>query len=174
MPKKKNKDDIRGGDPQLEPRSANDSQVTLAVAMNPSEANPLGNIHGGHIMKLVDEAGGLTAIRHARRPAVTVAMDSMRFLSPVRIGDLVTLRARVNWIGRTSLEIGIRVEAEEVMTGRVTHTNSAYAVYVALDAGGRPTPVPPLKLETDEDRRRWEQGAERQKARLARAKRRAD
>jgi acyl-CoA hydrolase len=163
--------DARGGDPALEPKHARESQVTLAAGMNPADANPLGDVHGGTIMKLVDEAGGLCAIRHARRPTVTVTMDSMSFLSPVKVGDLVTLRASINWIGRTSIEVGIRVEAENVMTGRVSHTNSAYAVYVALDENGRPTPVPPLIVDSDEQRRRWDEGARRQEHRLARSHR---
>ncbi len=164
--------DVRGGDPRLAPKRAKDSQVTLAVGMNPADANPLGDVHGGQIMKLVDEAGGLCAIRHARRPTVTVAMDSMTFLSPVKVGDLVTFRASINWIGRTSMEVGIRVEAENVMTGEVTHTNSAYLVYVALDENGRPTPVPPLIVESHEEQRRWDEGARRQEHRLTRAQRR--
>lgn len=138
--------------------------------MNPADANPLGDIHGGVIMKLVDEAGGLCAARHARKPVVTVAMDSISFLSPVHIGDLVTLNASVNWVGKTSMEVGIRVEAENVLTGEVTHTNSAFAVYVALDALGRPSPVPPLILETAEEKRRWKDGARRQETRLERSR----
>jgi uncharacterized protein (TIGR00369 family) len=165
------KPDMRGGDPKLEAKRVQDSQVTLAVAMNPADANPLGDVHGGVIMKLVDEAGGICAIRHARRPTVTVTMDSVTFLSPVRVGDLVTLRASINWVGRTSIEVGIRVEAENVLTGQVTHTNSAYAVYVALDDGGKPTPVPPLLLENDEELRHWEEGVHRQGHRLARTHR---
>lgn len=163
---------VRGGDPALSPKHIRDSQLTLAVAMNPADANPLGDVHGGVIMKLVDEAGGICAIRHARRPTVTVAMDSMSFLSPVRVGDLVTFRASINWVGRTSIEVGIRVEAENVLTGQVTHTNSAYVVYVALDDNGKPTPVPPVILETDQERERWEEGEHRQAHRLARAHRR--
>src|SRR5919202_2464203 len=142
----------RGGDPELEPKRVKDSELALAVAMNPADANPLGDVHGGVIMKLVDEAGGVFAIRHARRPVVTVTLDSMSFLSPVRVEDLVTLRASVNWVGRSSIEVGIKVQAENVLTGDVTHTNSAYAVYVALDDDGRPTPVPPLIVETDDER----------------------
>ncbi len=161
--------DIRGGDPSLPPKRAHDSEVTLAVGMNPADANALGDVHGGHIMKLVDEAGGICAIRHSRRPTVTVAMDSMTFLSPVGVGDLVTFRATINWIGRTSIEVGVRVEAENILTGEVTHTNSAYLVYVALDENGRPTPVAPLILESEAQRRRWEEGARRQEHRLARA-----
>jgi uncharacterized protein (TIGR00369 family) len=168
---KEQQSDIRGGNLNLMPRSSRDSELTLAVAMNPADANPLGNVHGGVIMKLVDEAGGLCAIRYARRPTVTIAIDSMTFHSPVRIGNLLSLRARVNWVGRTSMEIGVRVEAENVMTGQVTHTNSAYAVYIALDDNGQPMAVPPLWLEDDEARRRWDEGAERQKIRLQRAHR---
>ncbi|MBI4670382.1 MAG: acyl-CoA thioesterase [Chloroflexi bacterium] len=138
--------------------------------MNPDLANALGNVHGGEIMKLVDEAGGFAAMKHARNVAVTVAMDSMTFLSPVHVGALVTLNASVNWVGRTSIEVGVRVEAENVVTGQVTHTNSAYLVYVALDQHGRSTPVPPLLLETDEERRRWEEAAARQAHRLEQGK----
>ncbi len=163
--------DIRGGDPALQPKRVHDSELTLAVAMNPADANALGDVHGGQIMKIVDEAGGICAIRHARRPTVTVAMDSMTFLSPVQVGNLVTFRAMINWVGRTSIEVGVRVEAEDVLTGQVTHTNSAYLVYVALDENGRPTPVPPLIVETEGQRRRWEEGARRQEHRLARAQR---
>ncbi len=162
---------VRGGDPSLTPKRVSDSQTTLAVAMNPADANPLGDVHGGVIMKLLDEAGGLCAIRHARRPTVTVAVDSITFLSPVRVGELVTLRGSVNWVGRTSIEVGVRVEAENVLTGEVTHTNSAYAVYVALDDEGKPTPVPPLLIETERERRHWEEGAHRQEHRLTRAHR---
>ncbi len=160
--------DIRGGDLKFPAKCSSDSEVTLSQQMMPSDANPLGNVHGGHIMKLVDEAGGLAAMRHARRPVVTVAMDSMSFLSPVRVGHLLTLRARVNWVGKSSIEVGIRVEAENPVTGEITHTNSAFAVFVAMDDSGRPTNIPPLILESDEERRRWIEGEERQEIRLQR------
>lgn len=162
--------DIRGGDPHLSPKRSRESQVELSQQMMPSDANPLGNVHGGHIMKLIDEAGALAAMRHARHPVVTITMDSVSFLSPVRVGHLLTLRASVNWVGKTSLEVGVRVEAEDPITGEITHTNSAYAVYVALDNQGKPCSVPPLILETDADRRRWAEAEERQKIRLERAK----
>jgi acyl-CoA hydrolase len=161
----------RGGDPRFAPKRAADSQVTLSQQMMPSDANPLGNIHGGAIMKLVDEAGGLSAMRHARRPVVTVTVDSMSFLSPVKVGHLLTLRASVNWVGTTSIEVGVRVEAENPITGEITHTNSAFAVYVALDDDGKPCPVPPLILETDEEKRRWEEAEARQELRLRRGHR---
>ncbi len=141
--------------------------------MQPEHANALGNVHGGVVMKLIDEAGGLSAARHARRPAVTVAVDSLRFLSPVHVGDFVTLTAHLNWTGRTSMEVEVHVEAENLYTGQKTHTNSAYLVYVALDQAGHPIEVPGLVLETEEERQRWMQGAQRQADRLARAKREA-
>jgi uncharacterized protein (TIGR00369 family) len=162
--------DIRGGDPQLLARRAAETQITLSQQMMPSDANPLGNVHGGCIMKLVDEAGALAAMRHARRPVVTVTMDSISFLSPVRVGQLLILRSSVNWVGRTSIEVGVRVEAEDPITGEITHTNSAYAIFVALSDEGKPCPVPPLILETDEDRRRWDQAEKRQEVRLQRGR----
>jgi len=162
--------DIRGGDPSLMPKSVSDSQVRLSLPMNPELANALGNVHGGEIMKLVDEAGGFAAMKHARNVTVTVAMDSMTFLSPVHVGALLSLNASVNWVGRTSIEVGVRVEAENVVTGQIIHTNSAYLVYVALDQYGQSTPVPPLVLETEEERRRWQDGAARQAHRLEQSK----
>ena len=162
--------DARGGDSRLVGKRASESQIELNQQMMPSDANPLGNVHGGHIMKLIDEAGALAAMRHARRPVVTITMDSVSFLSPVRVGHLLTLRGSVNWIGKTALEVGVRVEAENPITGEITHTNSAYAVYVALDDQGKPCSVPPLILENDEDRRRWDEAEARQQIRLQRTK----
>lgn len=144
-----------------------DSQVTLSQVMMPEHANPMGNVHGGVIMKLADEAGGLCAIRHAQRRVVTIAIDSMTFHSPVHVGNLVMLHASLNWVGRSSLEVGVRVTAENPLTGECTHTNSAYLVYVALDDQGRPVEVRPLILETDEERRRWINAEKRQQYRLA-------
>ncbi len=144
-----------------------ESAVVISRLMNPSDANPLGIVHGGEILKMVDEAGGLSAMRHARSPVVTVRLDSMTFLEPIYVGDLVIVKAMVNWVGRTSMEVGIRVEAENPVTGQRTHTNSAYAVYVALDDQGRPKPVPPLILETEEEKRRWREAEERQQIRLS-------
>ena len=138
--------------------------------MMPSDANPLGKVHGGYIMKLIGEAGGFAAMRHARRPVVTVAMDSITFLSPVGVGHLLTLHGKVNWVGTSSIEVGVHVEAENPITGEITHTNSAFAVFVALDDESHPTSVPPLILETEEDRRRWAEGEERQQRRLQRSK----
>lgn len=152
----------------MQPRSVGESQVTLSQLMQPEHANNLGNVHGGVVMKLIDEAGALCSARHARRPTVTVAVDSLTFLEPVHLGDLVTFHARLTYVGRTSMEVEVCVEAEEITTGRRRVTNRAFAVYVALDERGRPAPVPPLRLETDEERLRWEQGRQRQAERLAR------
>ncbi len=148
------------------------SSTILSRLMNPSDANPLGIVHGGEILKMVDEAGGLAAMRHAGSAVVTVRLDSMTFLEPIYVGNLVIVKAMVNWVGRTSMEVGIRVEAEDPMTGKRVHTNSAYAVYVALDEEGHPRPVPRLIIETEEERRRWEAAEERQRIRLAQAQRR--
>jgi acyl-CoA hydrolase len=117
-------------------------------------------------MKLVDEAGALTCMRHAQRKVVTVAIDSMVFRNPIRIGDLVLLNSEVTYTGRTSMEAEVQVLAENPITGIRTHTNTAYLVYVALDDAGRSTPVPPLLAETEDEKRRMEQAIERQKHRL--------
>ena len=145
----------------LPKRTVAQSRVSLSRLMLPEHANPLGNVHGGAIMKLIDEAGAICGMRHARRPCVTVTVDSITFYSPVRVGELVTCSARVRYVGETSIEVGVRVRAENPMTGDVTHTNSARLVYVALDEHGRPARVPGLVLETDEERRGWEQARER-------------
>src|SRR5712691_2976997 len=134
------------------PRPVSASAVSLIRYMGPIDANVLGNVHGGEIMKMVDTAGGLSAMKHCGGPVVTVAMDEMSFIEPVVVGDVVTVRAMVNDVGRTSLEVGVRVEAENVFTGRHLHTSSAYLVYVALDPEGRPRPAPPLIPEDEEQR----------------------
>jgi uncharacterized protein (TIGR00369 family) len=152
----------------LRPRSASASGVTLSLPMEVSDANLMGNVHGGVIMRLVDSAGGLAAMKHCGGPVVTVAMDEMSFLEPVFLGDVVTVKAMVNEAFRTSMEVGVRVEAENVRTGRHVHTSSAYLVYVALDPAGSPRAVPPVVAETDEQRRRQREAMLRREARLTR------
>jgi uncharacterized protein (TIGR00369 family) len=149
------------------PKPIRSSRISIAQLMQPEHANLLGNVHGGYIMKLVDEAGALTCMRHAQRKVVTVAIDSMVFRNPIRIGDLVILNAEVTYTGRTSMEAEVQVLAENPISGERTHTNTAYLVYVALDDAGRPVPVPPLKAETEDEKRRMEQAQERQERRLA-------
>ena len=150
----------------LTPKPVRASRVTISQLMHPEHANLLGNVHGGWIMKLVDEAGALACMRHAQRKVVTVAMDSMTFRQPIKIGDLIILNAEVTYTGRTSMEVEVQVLAENPVTGEQTHTNNAYLVYVALDDDGKPTPVPPLQAETDDEKRKLEQAKERQARRL--------
>ncbi|HYU57177.1 MAG TPA: acyl-CoA thioesterase [Actinomycetota bacterium] len=151
-----------------EGRPVSQSEVVLAQQMELEHSNLAGNVHGGVIMRLVDTAAGLAAAKHCGRVAVTVAMDDMSFIEPVFLGDIVTVRAMVNDTGTTSMEVGVRVEAENVHTGRHAHTSSAYLVFVALDAEGRPTPVPPAVAETEEQRQRQREAKLRREARLAR------
>jgi uncharacterized protein (TIGR00369 family) len=158
-----------GGRGGREARTAAASRVELIQHMEPADANLLGNVHGGVVMKLVDTAGGLAAMKHCGLPVVTVAMDEMSFMEPVRVGDVVSVRAMVNDVGHTSLEVGVRVEAENIATGVTVHTSSAYLVYVALDGQGRPTAVPALELQTDTERRRQAEAKLRRQARLAKA-----
>lgn len=143
------------------------SRISIAQLMQPEHANNLGNVHGGWVMKLVDEAGALACMRHAQRRVVTVAIDSLVFQKPIKIGDLVILNAEVSYAGRTSLEAEVQVQAENPITGERTHTNTAYLVYVALDDNGRPTQVPGLIAETDDDERKMEAARQRQTHRLA-------
>jgi acyl-CoA hydrolase len=152
----------------LQPKRIRDSQTVISQLMQLTDANPVGNVHGGIVMRLADEVGGIAAARHAGRPVVTVAIDSMAFYSPIYVGNLVTLKASLNYVGRTSMEVGVRVEAEDVLTGQVTHTNSAYLVYVALDENQQPVEVPQLIAETPEDKRRIAEGKMRQEERLRR------
>jgi uncharacterized protein (TIGR00369 family) len=142
------------------------SRITLSQLMHPEHANVLGNVHGGWVMKLVDEAGALACMRHAQRKVVTVAIDSMTFRQPIRIGDLVILNAEVSYVGRTSMEAEVHVIAENPITGVRTYTNTAYLVYVALDDAGQPTTVPALHAETEEEKQRMEKARERQERRL--------
>jgi uncharacterized protein (TIGR00369 family) len=143
-----------------------DSSSTLHRFMMPEHANPSGSVHGGLIMKMVDEAGAIAAMRHANRPVVTIAMDSMTFKSPVLVGQLVTLHAEVDYVGRSSIEVSVRVLAEDPVKGTVTHTNSAWLVFIALDDEGKPTEVPGLELANERDKANWEAGKRRQERRL--------
>jgi uncharacterized protein (TIGR00369 family) len=143
------------------------SRISIAQLMNPEHANNLGNVHGGWIMKLVDEAGALACMRHAQERVVTVAIDSMVFRHPIRIGNLVILTAEVTYAGNTSMEAEVQVIAENPITGEQIHTNTAYGVYVAFDEHGNRAKVPPLVAETPEEKIRAEQARERQARRLA-------
>jgi uncharacterized protein (TIGR00369 family) len=134
--------------------------------MEVTDANVAGNVHGGVIMRLVDTAAALAAIKHSGGVALTVGIDEMSFLEPVQIGEVVVLRASVNDVGTTSMECGVRVEAEDPLTGVIRHVNSAYLVFVAVDEAGKPRPVPPLIVESDDERRRQREAKLRRERRI--------
>ncbi len=156
------------GTPSERAQSARTSEISLNQLMLPEHANALGNVHGGVIMKMVDEAGAIAAMRHAQKPCVTIAIDSMTFKQPVHVGDLMLCKARVTHVGRSSIEVQVLVHAENLLTRAVTHTNSAYVVYVSLGTDGKSAAAPPLLLETDEDRALEAAGADRQRHRTGR------
>jgi uncharacterized protein (TIGR00369 family) len=138
----------------------------MSELMMPNMANNHGNVFGGVIMSLVDRVGAVAAIRHARRPCVTVSMDRVVFLEPIHLGELVTAKASVNFVGRTSMEVGVKVEAENLLTGDRRHTNSCHVTYVAIDDRGRPVAVAGLIAETKEERTRYKRAEERRRRRL--------
>ena len=152
----------------MDARTPSQSRTVLSQVMEIGDANLANNVHGGVIMKLVDTAAGIAAVRHCGGRVVTASMDEMSFIEPVFLGEVVTLNAQVNDVGRTSMEIGVRVEAENARTGERRHVSSAYLVFVALDQDGGPRPVPPLAPENDDERRRMEEAKIRRQHRLAR------
>ncbi|MCX4778794.1 acyl-CoA thioesterase [Streptomyces sp. NBC_01264] len=145
------------------------SRTTLSHIMTANDTNLLGTVHGGVIMKLVDDAAGAVAGRHSGGPAVTASMDEMAFLAPVRVGDLVHVKAQCNWTGRSSMEIGVRVLAERWNESTpATQVGSAYLVFAAVDSEGKPRQVPPVLPETERDERRYQEAQIRRTHRLAR------
>lgn len=152
----------------MDARPVSASAAETVRIMTQLEANSLGNVHGGVIMREVDGVAGLAAARHAQRPCVTASIDELSFLRPVHVGDLLVVRASVNFAGTRSLEVGVRVEAESWHGSERRHTTTAYLVFVALDDHGNPTEVPPLRCETDEQRRRHEQARIRREVRRER------
>ena len=151
----------------MEPRHPSRSRSELTRWMGIQDANTAGNVHGGTIMKLCDEVAGIAAIRHCGTRVVTAGMDRMTFNHPVLVGNLVTCLATVNAAWRTSMEVGVRVQAEDIRTGDVTHTSTAYLTMVALDDEGRPAQVPPLEPETEDEQRRGREAQLRRDNRLA-------
>jgi len=150
----------------MQGKRISESSVIMVQRMSPQDANPSGNVQGGVIMKLIDLAGGIVAQRHARMNAVTASVDRIDFLHPVYIGDVLSLKASLNLVGKTSMEIGVRIESENPLTGEIRHTASAFLTYVALDKSGKPVEVVPLILETDDEKRRNEDAQARREARL--------
>ncbi len=148
-------------------KTVNDSQVTVSQVMQPADANPAGNVHGGTIMKLIDNAAGVVAFRHSRCNSVTASVDQINFHYPAFIGDLLIIKACLNLVGKTSMEIGARVESENLLTGKTCHIASAYLTFVSLDGNLKPVPVPDLIFETDKEKVRNKDAQARRKIRLS-------
>lgn len=151
----------------MQPKAPSESHAMLVKWMGITDANSAGFIHGGTVMKLVDEAAGVAAVKHSRQRVVTASVGQMTFMHPVHIGELLTLSASVNAAWHTSMEVGVRVEAENPRTGEIRHTNSAYLTLVAVDDEGRPIEVPPLRPESAEEERRQREAELRRRNRLA-------
>ncbi len=151
----------------MEGKTVAQTRVVMARSMQPTDANGYGNVHGGAIMRFVDEAAGAVAIRHARARAVTASLDHMSFEAPAHIGDLVTVTAYMTYTGRTSMEVTCEVTAENFLTGEERRISRCHLVYVATDERGNPIPVPPLILETEEERARWRAAEERRARRVS-------
>jgi len=152
----------------LEPKPVSASRAEFNHLVLPGDTNALGTIFGGRIVEWLDIGAAIVASRHCRRTAVTASIDELHFLAPVKLGQIVILKASINYVGRTSMEIGVRVESEDPHTGERRKTATAFLTFVALDETGHPTQVPPLILETDEDRRRNREGQKRAQGRKER------
>jgi len=151
----------------MEGRYVRESASEYAEIALPNDTNALGTLLGGKVMHLVDLAGAMAAMRHARTVVVTASIDYMTFLHPVRVGQLVILRSAVNRVFRTSMEVGVKVFVEDLLTGETRHTSSAYLTFVAIDEHGNSVPAPPVIPETEEEKRRYEDAARRRAERLA-------
>ena len=147
-------------------KSPSESLVTMTEVVLPPDANGLGTVFGGKIMSWIDIAGGIAAGRHARKVVVTASIDALNFISPVKVGHVVHIKASVNYAGRTSVEVGVRVDSENLITGQTRHTATAYTTFVALDTNGVPTPVPPINPVTPTDKRRFENAKKRRETRI--------
>ncbi|MGZ3333529.1 MAG: acyl-CoA thioesterase [Gemmatimonadaceae bacterium] len=162
----KPKPELRGAAHDNGARSVRETQYETGQLMMPQHANLLGNVFGGVVLSMMDTTAAVSAIRHARRVCVTVSVDRVDFREPIHVGDLVIMKSSVNYVGRTSMEIGVRVETENLRTGARVHTNSCYLTFVAVDENGNSVPVPPLKLETPIEIRRHQAAKERRERRL--------
>lgn len=154
-------------------KKVKESKTEMCIEAIPLDANSAGNVHGGTIMKLIDSTAAVVAKRHCREQVssiVTAAIDNVQFLSPANIGNLIVIKASVNYTGRTSLEVGVRVETEDLRTGKINYVNSAYLTFVALDENGCPTPVPSVIPMSKEEKRRFQEGKERSEIRKANRK----
>ena len=147
-------------------RTVRESQHQTSEIMMPEHANILGHVFGGVILSMMDKCAAVAAIRHARSACVTVSIDRVDFREPIHVGDLVVMTSSVNFVGRTSMEVGVRVEAEDMISGRRRHTNSCYLTFVAIDRNGRPVEVPQVLPESADERRRYEAAQARRRRRL--------
>jgi acyl-CoA hydrolase len=147
-------------------KTVRESQHESSELMMPSDANNLGHVFGGTILSMMDKTAAIAAFRHARNNVVTVSIDRVDFREPVHVGDLVVMKASVNFVGRSSMEVGLRVEAEDLVSGVRRHTNSCYMTFVAIDRNGRPVEVPELRPETPDEQRRYAAAKERRRRRL--------
>jgi acyl-CoA hydrolase len=150
----------------MQPRHPAESETVMSELMMPQHANIMGNVFGGVILSLVDRVAAVCAIRHARRQCVTVSVDKVDFREPIHVGELITAHASLNFAGHTSMEVGVKIIAENVLSGERRHTNSCYVTYVALDEKGQPTPVPPIVPQTPDEKRRYERAAQRRASRM--------
>jgi acyl-CoA hydrolase len=157
---------MRQWDLSQQAKTPSESSTTVAKIMMPMDANVSGNVFGGTILRQIDEIASIVAFKHARSNVVTASIDRMDFLAPVYIGDLLRLIASINYVHKTSMEIGVRVEAENPLTGQIRHTGTCYLTCVALDKNGRPTVVPPLIVGAEEEKRRWAEAEVRRQRRL--------
>jgi acyl-CoA hydrolase len=155
------------------PKRPSESVIEMNQLVLPQHTNSLGTVFGGTIMSWIDIGAAMSAQRHARAVVVTASMDQLDFLAPIKGGQLVNLRSAVNYVGRTSMEVGVRVEAEDTLTGERTHAASAYLTFVAIDAAGAPVEVPRLAPETPEEKLRFEEAKARRQQRLTLASERA-
>jgi len=152
--------------PEREVRTVKESQHESSQLMMPQDANNMGHVFGGVVLSMMDKTAAIAAIRHCRIPVVTASIDRVDFREPIHLGDLLVMKASVNYVGRTSMEVGIRVEAEDLLTGRRRHTNSCYLTFVAVDKNGHPVDIPALKPETPDEVRRFQAAERRRKRRL--------
>lgn len=150
----------------MKPRHPRESETVMSQLMEPHHANIMGNVFGGVILSLADHVAAVAAIRHSRHQCVTVSVDKVDFREPIKVGELVTAMARVNFAGKTSMEIGVKIMSEVITTGEKRHTNSCYLTYVALDDKGNPTEVPAIAPETPDEKRRYERAAQRRASRV--------
>jgi len=158
-----------GDDPQmksLNPKPVSESQIIMTEMVLPSDTNALGTVFGGRVVSLIDIAAAMAAGKHARAAVVTASIDALNFVAPVKLGEYIHIKASVNYTGRTSMEVGVRVDKENPLTGEMKHTATAYLTFVALDSDGKPQVVPGITAQSDDERRRFEAAKIRRQARI--------